>query len=112
MTGVLLCCLDLGGHQAVITACHLSLFNAPETCGAHMSFTMQLLHCCRRAHRVLWYAANLGTSSGATITLGARQKATGGYDDLASFSSFGPTADGRIKPDIVAPGGCLAAQVG
>ncbi|MHC4388578.1 MAG: S8 family serine peptidase [Planctomycetota bacterium] len=27
-------------------------------------------------------------------------------------SSFGPTADGRCKPDIVAPGHCLAAETG
>jgi len=27
-----------------------------------------------------------------------------GYEYLASFSSRGPTADGRIKPDVVAPG--------
>jgi len=27
-------------------------------------------------------------------------------------SSFGPTADGRCKPDIVAPGNCLAADAG
>ncbi|GAH50662.1 unnamed protein product, partial [marine sediment metagenome] len=26
-------------------------------------------------------------------------------------SSFGPTADGRCKPDIVAPGNCLAADI-
>ena len=29
---------------------------------------------------------------------------TGSLDALSSFSSFGPTRDGRIKPDIVAPG--------
>lgn len=27
------------------------------------------------------------------------------YDSVAEYSSFGPTTDGRIKPDIVAPGG-------
>lgn len=27
-----------------------------------------------------------------------------GADDLADFSSIGPAADGRIKPDLVAPG--------
>ena len=28
----------------------------------------------------------------------------GGIDAVASFSSSGPTYDGRIKPDVVAPG--------
>lgn len=32
-----------------------------------------------------------------------------GKDNLASFSSRGPTCDGRIKPDIVAPGEFIAS---
>lgn len=28
-------------------------------------------------------------------------------DWVAAFSSFGPTSDGRIKPDVVAPGTCI-----
>ncbi len=43
------------------------------------------------------------------LTVGAIEKIVGGYQDpsdvvLASFSSVGPTDDGRIKPDVVAPG--------
>ncbi|MGB4974066.1 MAG: S8 family serine peptidase, partial [Cyclobacteriaceae bacterium] len=43
------------------------------------------------------------------LTVGAVKKLTGLYTNAAdveitSFSSFGPTDDGRIKPDIVAPG--------
>ncbi len=43
------------------------------------------------------------------LTVGAIKKIAGGYQEpsdavLASFSSVGPTDDGRIKPDIVAPG--------
>jgi subtilisin family serine protease len=34
------------------------------------------------------------------------------YEDIASFSSFGPTADNRIKPDIVAPGELVSAASG
>ena len=50
-------------------------------------------------------------SVGATETL----RPTFGYDnadnpdDSASFSSVGPTEDGRIKPDIVAPGTWIAS---
>jgi subtilisin family serine protease len=32
------------------------------------------------------------------------------FEDIASFSSFGPTKDGRIKPDIVAPGELVSAS--
>jgi hypothetical protein len=43
------------------------------------------------------------------LTVGAIEKISGGYQEpadavLASFSSVGPTDDGRIKPDVVAPG--------
>ncbi len=38
------------------------------------------------------------------LTVGA----TDLYGNLAHFSSFGPTADGRIKPEIVAPGKDIA----
>lgn len=43
------------------------------------------------------------------LTVGAIEKIAGGYQEpsdavLASFSSVGPTDDGRIKPDLVAPG--------
>ncbi|MCK5068587.1 MAG: S8 family serine peptidase [Bacteroidales bacterium] len=53
----------------------------------------------------------LGSRSTAKniLTIGAVADITGGYEqpsdvDLASFSVFGPTDDGRIKPDIVANG--------
>jgi hypothetical protein len=31
------------------------------------------------------------------------------YEDIASYSSFGPTADRRVKPDVVAPGDVTSA---
>ena len=31
------------------------------------------------------------------------------YENIAEFSSFGPTADGRVKPDVVAPGLLVSA---
>lgn len=42
------------------------------------------------------YTTNSGTQSTVSETVG----------DLSSFSSYGPTADGRMKPEITAPG-CL-----
>ncbi|MHB8604282.1 MAG: S8 family serine peptidase [Thermoplasmatota archaeon] len=38
---------------------------------------------------------------------------SGSIEDLSSFSSRGPAADGRIKPDLDAPGDCLySAEMG
>jgi serine protease AprX len=41
-----------------------------------------------------------GMASGDEITVGASDDS----DNMAGFSSIGPTPDGRIKPDVVAPG--------
>jgi subtilisin family serine protease len=32
-----------------------------------------------------------------------------GMEDMAGFSGRGPTADGRLKPNVVAPGSCLSS---
>lgn len=46
----------------------------------------------------------VGSPAGAfnVVTVGATEAPT--YDQVTGFSSTGPTDDGRIKPDIVAPG--------
>lgn len=33
-----------------------------------------------------------------------------GMDTVAYFSSYGPTADGRIKPEVLAPGDMVSAS--
>ncbi len=52
-------------------------------------------------------------SVGASVSGGARLSATdwdipgtntSAIDTVAYFSSYGPTLDGRIKPEVVAPG--------
>lgn len=60
------------------------------------------------------------TSSGetrATITnadgITASSSSTAGpgdIDTVAAFSSYGPTLDGRIKPEVVAPGDLVSAR--
>ena len=52
--------------------------------------------------RWLWLALQAGQT--ATVAFSPYQPSPRPYDDVASYSSFGPTLDGRIKPDIVAPG--------
>ena len=34
-----------------------------------------------------------------------------GADAIASFSGIGPTADGRVKPNVVAPGHCVTSSI-
>jgi len=46
---------------------------------------------------------SIGVSKNA-ITVGALTNNIEGYDCIAELSSRGPTSDGRIKPDLVAPG--------
>ena len=51
-------------------------------------------------------ATTVGTPASAKncLSVGAVTNGVNGSNAMASFSSRGPTADGRIKPDIVAPG--------
>lgn len=47
-----------------------------------------------------WHYIGVPADAPGIIAVGA----VGNYGAKASFSSFGPTSDGRIKPDLVAPG--------
>ena len=44
-----------------------------------------------------------------TLSLSAAAAAPDAADNLAAFSSEGPTTDGRIKPDLLAPGTLMSA---
>lgn len=62
----------------------------------------------RRAIAVAAYNSkvNFTNVSGTALTYSGNQRGR-----IASFSSFGPTADGRIKPNIAGPGLALASGV-
>ncbi|MDR1023306.1 MAG: S8 family peptidase [Prevotellaceae bacterium] len=51
-----------------------------------------------------------GTAKGI-ISAGSYNSKNGAVGTISSFSSKGPTADGRVKPDIIAPGSRLASAV-
>ncbi|CAN0464491.1 unnamed protein product, partial [Hapterophycus canaliculatus] len=71
-------------------------------------------------HLLVFAAGNLGDDmSGCSIASpsvsknslavgssmsGAVRLSSGDMDDVSDFSSKGPTSDGRIKPDVLAPG--------
>eukprot|EP01012_Entosiphon_sulcatum_P015975 TRINITY_DN2094_c0_g1_i1.p1 TRINITY_DN2094_c0_g1~~TRINITY_DN2094_c0_g1_i1.p1 ORF type:complete len:1830 (-),score=225.66 TRINITY_DN2094_c0_g1_i1:253-5616(-) len=66
---------------------------------------------------VLFAAGNSGSSGSRTVAEPANAKnvlavgaAEQGLSKIAFFSSYGPTPDGRIKPDIIAPGYQVTAQ--
>jgi hypothetical protein len=46
------------------------------------------------------------TQAGGKLTVSFTEAAplAAPFDSLASFSSKGPTMDGRVKPDLLAPG--------
>lgn len=72
------------------------------------SATLPLLALPRRMGEELWALFDNADSITATIT---RYTDTWeAYEDIAAFSSFGPTADGRSKPDIVCPGELVSAS--
>ena len=55
-------------------------------------------------------SVDLGTITSGAYTTYARY--TGSYvNSIASFSSKGPTADGRMKPDITAPGNAIVSSI-
>ena len=69
----------------------------------------------------LFAAGNMGESGARSVPSpgngknvvcvgSTRNSPTGSDDDLSDFSSIGPTADGRIKPDLVAPGVNVSAS--
>jgi subtilisin family serine protease len=68
------------------------------------------------SHRDFLITRSMGNTGANTIRPEAVAKSAmgigagvngAGMEDLASFSSRGPTNDGRIKPDVIAPGACL-----
>lgn len=50
------------------------------------------------------YTINTPATAKNVVTVGATSNGSTGSNSLASFSSKGPCIDGRLKPDIVAPG--------
>lgn len=49
-----------------------------------------------------WHYITVPADAANVLAAGALLQ--GSYDDIASYSSRGPTSDGRVKPDVLAPG--------
>ncbi|PSC76615.1 Serine protease ABC transporter B family tagA isoform A [Micractinium conductrix] len=57
-------------------------------------------------------ASAAGTGTAAELSFSASAVPTYSFENLATYSSQGPTPDYRVKPDIVAPGTITSAAVG
>ena len=51
----------------------------------------------------------LQAGGGLPVSFGAASTVPEAWANLAPFSSKGPTPDGRVKPDMLAPGTLLSA---
>ena len=47
-----------------------------------------------------------------SVTFSTAKMPANTFDNLAAYSSQGPTPDGRVKPDIVAPGTTQSSHTG
>ncbi len=84
--------------------------------GGDFSIDYTLFHHQTFPHTIVYSSGDNGTLPDFTYDIGYYSILTGSKnpicvgatfknnDSLAGFSSMGPTADGRIKPDVVAPG--------
>lgn len=54
--------------------------------------------------------ALLSADAGLVVRMAEAESPTEKHENMASFSSMGPTLDGRIKPDIVAPGDSITSS--
>jgi len=62
------------------------------------------IYCAAAAMDFITYNAMVGACPGEQVRLKGPIKSNVGQENMASFSSRGPTPDGRLKPDVVAPG--------
>lgn len=53
-------------------------------------------------HHLLMHVVQSGGK--LTVSFAEAPPLANAYDSLAEFSSKGPTSDGRVKPDLLAPG--------
>jgi subtilisin family serine protease len=61
--------------------------------------------------RTPWRTITTPGDAEHVISVGALSFSSSGEPTIAPFSSIGPTADGRIKPDVVAPGAEVSIPV-
>ncbi|KAL6772119.1 hypothetical protein ACKKBG_A28990 [Auxenochlorella protothecoides x Auxenochlorella symbiontica] len=87
----------LGGY--FVSAANGSLAN---------SVTLPNMSITRRLGQTL--LASFSSGLALTITLSPASAPANAFENLASYSSQGPTPDGRVKPDLVAPGSLFSAK--
>lgn len=100
----------LDGHDEDKTFCYSvngSGTDCPASCTGNDSFGNPLCEITRHPVNAPFLSVGLTASSKNIITVGA----TDFLKNITSYSSRGPTRDGRVKPDVVARGG-VGTQTG
>jgi GH25 family lysozyme M1 (1,4-beta-N-acetylmuramidase) len=94
--------VTLDGDSVKDGAYHLWIQRGDDDGGVQAAFT--------KGEANPFFTTNSICNGRSTIVAGAYD-ASSGLRDVASFSSSGPTRDGRLKPDLLAPGvGVLSAR--
>ncbi|MBI4148554.1 S8 family serine peptidase [Candidatus Woesearchaeota archaeon] len=92
----------------------MSLGGTVSPCDGTDSLSLAVDNAVDRGKIVIVAAGNSGPDPATIKSPGCSKKAitvgaSDDFDQIATFSSRGPTADGRVKPDIVAPGKSITA---
>ena len=91
-----------GAAALVVYDDRIADFFIPAADGGGGSVTIPAAAVPRRVGQLLASAA--AADANVTVSFGPASTSGDAWDSLADFSSKGPTKDGRIKPDLVAPG--------
>ena len=91
-----------GAAALVVYDDRIADFFIPAADGGGGSVTIPAAAVPRRVGQLLASAAS--ADANVTVAFGPASSSSDAWDSLADFSSKGPTKDGRIKPDLVAPG--------
>lgn len=86
---------DLNGESVISKAAHIATERG-----------MIIINAAGNEYENVWKSITVPADANGVISVGAIGKS----GDRLSFSSVGPTADGRLKPELSAPGRCYLAR--
>lgn len=91
-----------GAKAVLIFDNQISDYVVLKSSSGDASITVPVMSVPRRVGQLLLGGQNTGQA--LTASFGETPSVANSFDNIADFSSQGPTTDGRVKPDVVAPG--------